>query len=125
MGKIEFKILLRSPKFPIVVFLSRSVQSAFGKKELASLLVNADEGDINDDIIKGIDSMGEEFWYSPSKYVLSPGFTLKKLTKKQIIERYNSSSNVISKALTYNPMSLSNKRLDALIRELCDRIKAE
>jgi hypothetical protein len=71
-------------------------------------------------IIQAIDSSGEEFWYSPEHYISSPGFAFKKWTKKQLIELFNGSSNAKGSKQKYSMKSISAKRLDRIIGEICE-----
>lgn len=76
------------------------------------------------EIIQAITSNGEEFWYAPKQNVISPGFVSKKWTKKKIIELFNSSSNAKRLNLEYPLKSLSSKRLERIIIELCEILRS-
>ena len=92
MDKIVFNIIMRKPKYPVIVISAERLYSAFTIKQLTKSCISSTpiEGK---DVIQVIDSTGEEFWYSPEHYVLSPGFSFKKWTKKHLIEIFNCSSN--------------------------------
>ncbi|MDY6970623.1 MAG: hypothetical protein SVR08_18510 [Spirochaetota bacterium] len=117
-NKIEFKILLRKPKYPVIIVSADSLHSAFNIQELAESCLSSFPID-DRTYITVIDSTGSEFWYSPENIVLSPGFAFKKWTKKRIIETYNSSRNVNNNLQEYSMKSLANKRLDKIIYDIC------
>lgn len=71
-----------------------------------------------------VDSTGSEFWYTPEHYTLIPGFVLKKWTKKQIIETFNNSENAKMTSQEYSMKSLSSKRLDKIIHDICTILKS-
>ena len=78
----------------------------------------------NKNYIQVVDSTGSEFWYSPENYVLSPGFAFKKWTKKKIIETFNSYENTKDTMQQYSMKSLSSKRLEKVIRDICEILKS-
>lgn len=123
MSEIEFSILLRSPKYPVLIFNSEGAYSAFSKKKLALKLIESRPRETDKGKVISIDASGMEFWYSMENYAITPAFTLKKWTKMNIVNEYNSSSNVIKNKLYFNSKSLSNKRLDVIIRELCELVR--
>ncbi len=82
MDKIEFNIVFRKPKYPVLVVSDKKLFSAFNIKQLARCCMSSMPIK-NKNYIQVIDSTGEEFWYSPDHYVLSPGFALKRWTKKK------------------------------------------
>ena len=119
----EFAILFRRPIYPLIVISHDGIlMSAFNIKELAVCCfaaIPSKEGSV----IKAIDSTGEEFWYSPENCTIAPGFAFKKWTKKKIIDLYNNSSLVMEDAL-YPDKSLSNKRLNAIILDICNLLRS-
>jgi len=122
MSEIDFRIILRKPIYPVIIISADQLYSAFNIKQLAKGCVNAIP--IEDkEIVKVIDSTGEEFWYSMGNYALSPGFSSRKWTKKHVIEMYNKRSNIIDTNFQFPLKSLSSKRLDSIIGELCERLK--
>jgi len=119
MHDINFQILIRKPKYPLIIISLDNLYSAYNIRELAkycgeSALI---EGEA---CIKAIDSSGEEFWYSPEKYVITPGFFCKKWTKKKIVELYNGRLNKDEKEKQYSTKSLSAKRLEKIILDICN-----
>lgn len=92
MNKIQFNIFFRNPKYPVIVISGDVLYSAFEIDELASCCISSIPRE-DENHIKVIDSSGEEFWYSPKHYALSPGLSFRKWTKKSIIELYNKSIN--------------------------------
>lgn len=115
-----FNILFRKPEYPVIIISKDRIMAAFNIKELAQGCINAipikDGG-----VVRAIDSTGDEFWYSPENYVISPGLAFKKWTKKRIIELYNNSSESIDKK--YSEKSLSSKRLTRIIIDICVLLK--
>ena len=123
MEQIEFNIIMRKPEYPVIVISAERLYSAFNINQLARSCISSTpiEGK---SIIQVIDSTGEEFWYSPEQYVLSPGFSFKKWTKKQLIEMFNNSSNAKSQIQEYSAKSLSSKRLEKIVGDICELLKS-
>ena len=55
---------------------------------------------------------------------LSPGFAFKRWTKKRIVEIFNSSTNALELMQEYSIKSLSNKRLDKIVRDICELLRS-
>ena len=123
MAQIKFNIILRKPKYPVIVISAERLYSAFDIKQLAKCCITSTPCE-GKSIVQVIDSTGEEFWYSPEQYVLSPGFSFKKWTKKQLIEMFNSSSNAKNQVQEYSTKSLSAKRLEKIIEDICELLKS-
>ncbi|MEA3414946.1 MAG: hypothetical protein U9R02_02145 [Thermodesulfobacteriota bacterium] len=123
MSQIKFNIILRNPKYPVIVVSNDRLYSAFNIKQLAKSCISSMPIE-NKTIIQVVDSTGEEFWYSPEQYVLSPGFSFKKWTKKRIIEAFNSSKNAKDSMQEYSMKSLSSKRLEKIIRDICEMLRS-
>lgn len=123
MDQIKFNIIMRKPKYPVIVISAERLYSSFDIKQLAKSCISSTPID-GKSIVQVIDSAGEEFWYSPEQYVLSPGFSFKKWTKKQIIEIFNSSSNAKNKVQEYSSKSLSAKRLEKIVGDICELLKS-
>lgn len=123
MDQIEFNIILRKLKYPVIIISAEKLYSAFNIKQLAKCCISSVpiEGKT---IIQAIDSTGEEFWYSPGKHVLSPGFSFKRWTKKQLIEIFNCSSNAQNSLQEYSAKSLSAKRLEKIVSDICELIRS-
>jgi hypothetical protein len=123
MDQTKFNILFRRPVYPLIVISKNHLRAAFNIKELAICCMSAipekDGG-----VVKAIDSSGEEFWYSPENCVISPGFAFKKWTKKEIIALYNNSDFVGSDE-EYSTKSISSKRLDRIISDICELLKSQ
>ncbi len=123
MSQIEFNIILRKPKYPVIVVSNDKLYSAFNIKQLAKSCISSMPIE-NKTTIQVVDSTGEEFWYSPEQYILSPGFSFKKWTKKRIIEAFNSSKNAKDSTQEYSMKSLSSKRLEKIIRDICEMLRS-
>ena len=116
--KVTFRILLRSPKYPVIVIAEDDIYSAFGIKELGAICYISEPTD-DDSYIRIIDNSGEEFLYMPEQVALVPGIARKKWTKNEIIELFNHSETAKEKNFHYPPKSLSNKRLSAIVTDIC------
>ena len=123
MDQIEFKIILRKPKFPVFVVSADRLFSAFITKQLAEKCMLSRPLE-NKEYVQVVDSTGSEFWYSPEHYALTPGFAFKKWTKKQIIETFNNSENAKTLSQEYSTKSLSSKRLDKIIYDICEILRS-
>ena len=123
MEKGEFNIVFRKPQYPVLVVSDKKLFSAFNMKQLArSCMSSIPIEDKN--YIQVIDSTGEEFWYSPDQNVLSPGFAFKRWSKKRIVEAFNSNTNALELKQEYSIKSLSNKRLDKIVRDICELLRS-
>ena len=120
--QINFRILLRSPKYPVIVVTEEGLYSAYNIKQLAALCVLSEP--IDDDFeITVIDSSGDDFKYFQEHTALMPGFLNKKWTKKQIIELYNKSLYAGEKGTEYSLKSISNKRVSRIVGDICELLK--
>jgi len=117
--QIRFNILFRRPKYPVIVISSDELNSAYDIDQLAAHCILSEPFD-NEIFVKVIDSTGEEFWYSPEHFTLSPGMAFKRWTKKRIIELYNKSPNAKENKNSYPIQSLSNKKLSRIISDICE-----
>jgi hypothetical protein len=116
--QINFRILFRSPKYPVIVIDDDGLWSASNIEELGTICVMSKPGD-DDGKLKVIDTTGEEFWYMPEQYALAPGFSFRKWTKKQIIELFNTSETAKEENIHYPLKSLSNKKLSKIVTDIC------
>ena len=114
-------IAFRNPIFPVLLNDNKKLEVYLNINELCLRL--AEYNQLNDKL-KIIDSTAEEFWFiiKDKTYILAPGFTFKKWTKKQIIELYNQSN--IGKRKPYDK-NLSNIKLNDLIKYLCKLIQED
>lgn len=109
--------MFRSPKYPVLLLASGKTYSAFNLEQLAEICVSIK---LNDNTkVQVIDSKGSEFWYMPEKFILSPGFVFKKWSKKQLIETFNNSLNIRESQQEYSMKSLSSKKVERIIGDLC------
>ena len=122
MNKIQFNIFFRNPKYPVIVISGDVLYSAFEIDELASCCISSIPRE-DENHIEVIDSAGEEFWYTPEYYALSPGFSPKKRTKKSIIEMYNKSVNAQLSEQSYSLKSISSKRLEVIVKDICHLLR--
>jgi hypothetical protein len=78
----------------------------------------------DDDELKVVDSSGAEFIYFSEHIALMPGIPNKRWTKKQIIERYNTSVNAGETNIRYPLKSISSKKLSRIIGEICELLRS-
>jgi hypothetical protein len=124
MEEVEFRIMFRRPDYPVVIVSSGKLYSAFNLKQLAEICVSLTrEGIENKPLV--VDSTGNEFWYLTEEYTLSPGFFNKKWTKKKLIETFNNSSNARESNQEYSMKSLSSKKLEKVIGDICRILSSE
>jgi hypothetical protein len=122
--EVEFLIMFRRPKYPVLIVSSGNTYSGFNLKQLAEICVSIPpDGDNHKTQV--IDSTGSEFWYMPEKFILSPGFVFKKWSKKQLIETFNNSLNIRESQQEYSMKSLSSKKLERIIGDLCRLLNTE
>ena len=114
----NFKIFLRSPKYPVVVVLENELYSAYNIEELAEIcfLFNPTDDDLVGIVI---DSTGDEFQYLSEHTALMPDFLSKKWTKKKIIELFNESVLAKELATEYPMKSISNKKMSQIVGDIC------
>jgi len=118
--KNQLHFLFRKPKLPVIVCIDQDITAVKTLQKLANILLDLKIIEASKIII--IDLTGEEFWFNYEYSVLSPGFAYKKWTKKKIIEIYNRGHK--EEQMTYSTASISNKRFDKLIIEICDLLLA-
>ncbi|MGD8702177.1 MAG: hypothetical protein PVG51_00995 [Desulfosarcina sp.] len=122
MNTIKFSVIFRSPKYPVFVIDKERLFSAFSIDELAECCISSTPHN-GRSIVQVVDASGEEFWYSPDQCALSPGFSFKKWTKKEIIEEYNNSINAQLSEQQYSTKSISSKRLEKVVYDICNLLK--
>ena len=116
--QINFRILFRSPKYPVIIIDENDLWSASNIDELGTICVISSPED--SEKLKVIDTTGEEFWYMPEHYALAPGFNFRKWTKKQIIELFNNSDTAKEEKIQYPLKGLTNKKLSKIVNDICD-----
>jgi hypothetical protein len=120
---IEFKILFRSPKYPVIVISHDKLLTGYDIETLAIALFSVPPPP-EKEYVKVLDFTGEEFWFYPDKTYLTPGFFPKKWTKKRVIELYNNSSNAKESESNYPLKSLSSKKFSRIIGEICELLSS-
>ena len=120
---INFRILLRSPKYPVIIVTKEGLYSAYNIKQLGTLCVFSEPIDDNFEVIV-VDSSGAEFKYFAEHTAIMPGILNKKWTKKQIIELYNNSVEAKESNIEYPMKSISSKKVSRIIGEICDLLKS-
>ncbi len=122
MNDIKFRVLLRHPVYPVIIISRDRLFSAVDVVELAQRCVMSAPFD-GKNVVSVIDSAAEEFWYMPDQYGLAPGPPTRKWTKKEIVETYNQSANATGSGRPYPVKSISAKRRDKIIRDICEMIR--
>ena len=87
-GKRALGVFFRPPRFPVIVFGPSGVGAARSLAGLAKVLATLPPSRPGTDV-KIVDPTGEEFWFDAEHSVLFPGFTIRRWTKKRIIDAYN------------------------------------
>jgi hypothetical protein len=121
--RIKFKILFRSPKYPVIVISQEKLLTGYNIDTLSMALLSVSPPS-EKEYVKVIDFTGEEFWFFPDKIYLTPGFFSKKWTKKKVIELYNNSSNAKKSNSNYPLKSLSSKKFSRIIGEICELLSS-
>ncbi len=118
----EIKILLRKPKFPVLLKDGKNIFAFKVLSKLCKKLIEYNQLDDGELII--IDSALEEFWFmnKEQKKILAPGFFLNKITKKDIVSLYNQTGAGIKNPYQKN---LSNVKIVELMKEICDLLTAK
>jgi len=124
MEEVEFRIIFRRPEYPVLIVSPEKLYSAFDLKQLAETCVSLNLVE-SENRLSVIDSTGSEFWYLPKEYTLSPGFVTKKWSKKRLIEIFNNSSNARESNQEYSMRSLSSKKLEKIIVDICMILNSE
>lgn len=120
--KIIFHVVFRSPKYPVIINSSDRLRAAKSLQGLAKACLLSSIHENNHHIII-INVTGDEFWYVPDFYAVSPGFIHKRWTKKRMIDLYNQSVNARETGVTYSDRSLGNKTLARVTADLCALIE--
>lgn len=79
--KIYFRILLRGPKYPVLVIDDEDIIAAFNIKELGTACYLSTPPE-NANNVSVVDCTGEEFLYLPEQTALVPWIAGKRWTKK-------------------------------------------
>ena len=115
MSEIEFNVLLRKPRYPVIVVSGDRLYSASTVKQLGMACVGAIPVGAEKKRIVVIDANGEEFWYSTEHYALMPGLLLKKWTKKRKTS-FSSNRDICHESWHRKVLKKSRKN-DATIRD--------
>ena len=113
----DFGVLFRPPRFPVIVFAPTGVGPARSLAGLARVLATLPPSRPGADI-RIVDTTGEEFWFDAINSVLAPGFTIRRWTKRQIIDAYNNSPE--GRRLPCRATSLSSRKLGDVVTEICE-----
>ncbi|MEC4749729.1 hypothetical protein [Methylomicrobium sp. Wu6] len=124
MEEVEFRIMFRKPEYPVLIVSPEKLYSAINLRQLAEICVSLSLAG-SEIKLRVIDSTGSEFWYLPREYILSPGFVTKKWSKKKVIETFNNSVNARESNQEYSMRSLSSKKLEKIILDICGILNYE
>lgn len=108
--------LLRKPKYPVLIETDGKVMGARSGERVDRLYKQGSFSSKESYIV--IDSAGEGWSFFPAHELISPLTTLKRWSKAKIIEFFNASLETAQKQ--YEPRSLSNRRLEQIIREIVE-----
>lgn len=120
--QIQFRILFRSPIYPVIVLAEDDIWPANNINELGSVCY-VSEPPKDRESIKVVDSRGEEFLYLPDQVALTPGIKRKKWTKRQFIELFDNSETAKEKNLQYSQKLLPNKKLTTIVADICSVLR--
>jgi hypothetical protein len=112
------RYLFRKPKYPLLIETDSRVVGARSSKRIDRLFKEAAFVNKNNYIV--IDSNGEGWRFVPEHGVISPLTMLKRWNKPKIIKLFNSLLEKEGSVTRYEPRSLSNKRLEQVIREIVE-----
>jgi hypothetical protein len=110
--------LFRKPKYPLLIETDRRVVGARSGKRIDRLF--KEDAFVNKKNHIVIDSNGEGWSFVPEHDVISPLTMLKRWSKLEIIKFFNSLLEKDGSISRYEPRSLSNKRLEQVIREIVE-----
>ena len=116
-GKRTLGVLFRPPRFPVIVFGPARVGAARSLAGLAKVMAALPPSCHGTDV-RIVDPTGEEFWFDAEHSVLSPGFTIRRWTKKRIIDAYNARPE--GRRLPCRATSLSSRKLGDMVAEICE-----
>jgi hypothetical protein len=112
------RYLFRKPKYPLLIETDSRVVGARSIKRIDRLFKEAAFVNKKNYIV--IDSNGEGWSFVPEHGVISPLTMLKRWNKPKIIKFFNSLLEKDGSVTRYEPRSLSNKRLEQVIREIVE-----
>ena len=118
-GRLRLGVLFRPPRFPVIVFGPTGVGAARSLAGLAKVLATFPPSRPGVDI-KIVDATAEEFWFDGEHGVLSPGFAMRRWTKKQIIDAYNGCPE--GRLFPCRTTSLSSRKVGDVVTEICELI---
>ncbi len=111
----NLSLLFREPKLPIIIITNKCLYTYYNFDQLIIFLKKID---FKEEYLKMIDITGEEFWFYKNNNSICPGFLIKKWTKKQIIDLYNSKYPEYQ----YTKKSISNIKFNELFNRISNLI---
>lgn len=111
--------LFRRPRLPVIIDTGKDLASVKTWAECERRLAMSAFSDKNAKPV--IDVTAEGFVLHPDMMTISPLTAKKRWTKREIIELYNRRKKPGSPA--YEPRSLGNKRVEAVVSEIVDLLR--
>lgn len=106
------------PKYPVLIETDGRVTGARSGEKIGRLCKQSSFAAKESYIV--VDSSGEGWSFFPAHEVISPLTTYKRWSKAKIIELFNASLVKTGIQAQYEPGSLSNKRLEKIVREIVE-----
>jgi hypothetical protein len=113
---IKVNYFLRKPVYPIICNINNNLIGAKNKNAFERAIAKYDLNEKDYDII---DRTGEGWSFNTHHMIISPLTLKKSWTKKEIINLYNNSNDIIN---IYSEKSISNKRYYEVFDDLVDLI---
>jgi hypothetical protein len=122
--QIMFRILLRSPIYPVIVISADRLRTAHNLNTLAVACLRSTPPEGKEHVTI-IDTSARGFEYDLETVSVMPSFfMMKPLSKKRLVDLYNQSANARESGEYYSERSLNNKPLARVIADLCHLIKS-
>ncbi len=119
---MELHVIFRMPKFPVTIVRGDALFCAESPESLLEIIATEIQ-DVEDQEITIFDATGEEFRYHDESKSIMPTLFRKQWTKKRIIELYNRSANAKMSGSHYSEKSLSAKKYERVINDICQLIR--
>lgn len=116
----ELKFAFRRPLFPIICQVGPELVAGASLQQFERRLKKVDLS--ADDTFSIVDGRGEGWALYRDLGAISPLTLDRTWTKARVVEMFNKSANARRAGLQYPPRSLSNRRLDAVIRDVATLI---
>jgi len=118
----KFLVLLRRPRYPVIVLSADRLRAAENLQQLADACVISTPP-AGSNHINVVDITLEIFWYDPDTLTLMPGFMQRIKSKKALIDIYNQSANARESERYYSEKSLANKSVARVVMDLIELMR--